>query len=433
MNQTEEWLRALDKKITHRTLLLKGRTMAQLEPWLPWLRSPIEVEGWLDPMDIQPTWRYLIEFLANSGPQSLLIPFGSDATVQWSPERIVVRAPHHSWIWSYVTDSWDPAAWPVEERVEWWEHGRLQQAARTEWGLFEQWQHPYGMEEWRIRVHRDFGSTLEVWWQQLAKHLGSRPVKVSWRKEQSDDPHKILGLPIRLASAGIQISGDEPGFWPAVLHWPEPRHLRAIMHWFSPQWNACWSTRVSLKRWKQGTRLEAQYTLNERPLTKDAVRIIRQEMHRFPIFHIHPVMTSESIHTAHGWAALVERSRASQWKERITYKLKSYSWPRPQFMHIPQRIRLSPSWAVDRLGSHPGMWTVKHQSLPLTVQIYWPRKNHAGNLTVTFRNQISASLHDLDPRSEIDRFSLNRRYWAAIIAYRILPLLEQLVSNTELS
>ncbi len=431
MKQTEEWLRILDKKVTHRTLVLQGKTMAQLEPWLPRLRSPIELEGWLDPMEVQLTWRYLIEFLVNSGPDSIMIPCGGDAAVQWVPGRIIVRAPHNSWIWSHVTDSWDPAAWPVKERVEWWEHGRLQQAARTQWGLFEQWQYPYAVEEWRIHVSRDFSSALEAWWQQLAKRLGNRPLKVTWKKEEAENPHKILGLPVRLTLVGIKISGDEHGFWSSVLHWPEPRQLRAVMHWFSPEWNKCWSTRVSLKRWKQGTRLEAQYTLNHRPLTKDAVRIMRHEMHHFPIFHLQPVMTSDIARTSQGWAGLVDRATASQWKEQVTNQLIAYSWPRPQFMRIPPRIRLGSSWIIDRLSSHPGIWSLKHRFLPLTVQIHWPRKNHPGNLTVTFRNQISANLHDLDPRSDIDRFSLNRRYWIAIIAYRILPLLEQLVLNPE--
>ncbi len=433
LEQTEEWLQNLNKDVTERTLFLRGKTLAQLEPWLPWLRSPVEMEGWLDPMEVQLTWRYLLEFLVDSGPDSIMIPCGGEAAVQWSSDKITVRAPHHSWLWSHVIDSWDPAAWPVEERVEWWEHGRLQQAARTHWGLFEQWQYPYGMEEWRIHVNHNFRAALRVWWQQLAKRLGSRTLKVSWRKESPDNPDRLLGLPVRTAFVGIQISGNEPEFWPAVLRWPEPRHLRAVMHWFSPAWNAWWATRVSLKRWKQGTRLEAQYTLSKRPLTKNAVRIIRQEMHHFPIFHLQPVMMADTVHIHHGWSALVERAEASQWKEQVTNHLNTYSWPRPQSKRIPRRIRLSSSWTVDRLSSHRGMWTIKHQTLPLTLQIYWPRRNHAGNLTVTFQNQVTASLYDLDPRSEIDRFSLNRRYWAAIVVYRILPMLEQLVLNPERS
>ncbi|OLZ09567.1 hypothetical protein [Sulfobacillus thermosulfidooxidans] len=431
VQQTEEWLRGLQKDITARTLLLKGKSLTQLEPWLPWSQSPLELEGWLNPMEVQLTWRYLLHFLVASGPDSLFIPCGGDAWIAWNPRTVIVRAPHNSWIWSHVIDSWDPAAWRTLDQIEWWEQGRLQQAARTDFGVFEQWQHPYGMEEWRINAADNHESILQLWWQQLANRLGTRPVKVSWRQEQLHNPNTILGLPVRLSWLGLKISGDQSQFWDGVSHWPEPRGLRATMQWSSPRWNAWWSTQVSLKRWKQGTRLEAHYTLNQRPLTRHAVKIMRQEMHHFPIFHLQSVMTPPVYSEQHTWMSLTERAQASRWKEMATENLKGYSWPRLPAMRIPRRIRLGSSWMIDKLSSHTGMWTIRHRSLPLAVQIHWPRKNHAGNLTVTFLNQISASLYDLDPRSDIDRFSLNRRYWASVIVHHILPVLERIFTSDD--
>lgn len=426
MQHTEEWLQTLNKDISERALVLRGKTLTQLEPWLPWLRAPVELEGWLNPMEVPLTWRYLLNFLVALGPDSILIPCGGDAAILWNSDSIVIRAPHQSWIWSRVIDSWDPAGWHIRERIEWWEHGRLQQAARMDWGLFEQWQHPYGTEEWRITVTADFRTTLMEWWQRLADRLGTHPLKVSWRQEHLRHPDNILGLPVRLSGLGVNICGDQSDFWSAVSHWPEPRGLRAFMQWSSPHWNSWWSTRVSLKRWKQGTKLEAHYTLNQRPLTWHAVKAMRHEMHHFPIFHLQSILDPDAVSDRHTWISLMERATASRWKEQAVQRMQAYPWPRLQSIQIPLRIRLGRLWVIDRLSSHPGIWTIRHRSLPVAIEVYWPKKNHAGNLTITFRNQISASLYDVDPRSDIDRFSLNRRYWATVIVHHVLPLLEGL-------
>jgi hypothetical protein len=425
VEQTEEWLQSLHKDVTTRSLILKGRSIAQLEPWLPWIRAPLEIEGWLNPMEVHLTWRYLLQFLVASGPDAIVIPCGGDAVVSWTPGAITIRAPHDTWVWAYAIDSWDPAGWAVTDRVEWWEHGRLQQAARTPWGLFEQWQYPYGMEEWRLIADAPFFGRILAWWEQLAERLGTRPVKVSWRQEPEHSPHSILGLPVRVNWFGLKISAEQPEFWSAVRTWPEPKGLRAEMQWWSPLWNEFWGTKVTLRRWRQSTRLEAQYTLLRGTLQKRAVKLIRQEMHRFPIFHMQAVIASQIRYDAQTWQGLEERAHASQIKEELIAQLRQYPWPVVANFDPAGRIRLPEGWMIDRLSSHKGVWTLRHQDRPVRVQVFWPRKQHAGNITVIVANQVNATLQDLDPHALIDRFSSNRRYWVHVVAKHLLPALVQ--------
>lgn len=425
VEQTEEWLQSLNKKVASRILSLGSKSMALLDPWIPLLRSPMEVVGWLDPMEVQLTWQYLLHFLAASGPDSIVIPFGGDAAVTWQPGSITIRALRDTWIWALAVDSWDPAGWHLTDRVEWWEHGRLQQAARTQWGLFEQWQHPYGMEEWRLSANPGTHGQLMGWWEQLAHRLGSRPLKVSWRQEHSHDPHNILGLPVRVTWLGLKISADQADFWTALPQWSEPFGLRAAMHWSSPHWNEFWGTNVTLKRWRQSTRLEAQYTLLKGSLHKNAIKMMRQEMHRFPIFRVQPVGAGHTPDNTHSWGSLVRRAGAAEFKENLAAKLTQYPWPTPRDFSAPARIRLPQGWVLDRLSSRPGVWSLRHRGLELAVQVFWPRAYHAGGVTVTIGSQVNASLFDLDPRARIDRFSPDRRYWAYVVAEHILPALSQ--------
>ncbi|AUW93754.1 hypothetical protein BXT84_07180 [Sulfobacillus thermotolerans] len=425
MERTEEWLQRLNRGVASRVLTLAGNSPTLLAPWTPWLRAPMEIVGWLNPMEVQLTWQYLLHFLAASGPDSVVIPCGGDAVVSWQPGTITIRAPHNTWVWALATDSWDPAGWHFHDRVEWWKHGRLQQAARTHWGIFEQWQHPYGIEEWRLRADSGAEEQLTVWWEKLANLLGSRPVKVSWRQEHSRNPHNILGLPVRVAWLGLKIAVDSDSLQQGVAQWPEPLGLRASMHWSSPQWNPFWSTRVVLKRWRQTTRLEAHYTLLKSPLHKSAVKTMRQEMHRFPIFRVQPVEARSVEDNPSSWLTLVNRARFAFFKEHLMTSLRSYPWPAVREVRLPTRIRLPLEWRLDRLGSRDGVWAIRHQRLPLVVMVHWPRPHHAGGVTVTIGGEVHASLSDLDPYTRIDRFAQDWRYWAYMLSQHLLPAIDR--------
>ncbi|MHB1610116.1 MAG: hypothetical protein ACYCT0_00325, partial [Sulfobacillus sp.] len=121
VRHTERWLRSLGKEVASRQLTLGARSLRQLNAWQGWQQGPLVLEGWFDPMSVELTWRYLIEFLADWGPHSIRIPCGGDAEVRWSPGHLTIRAPHLSWVWQKIEESWELSQWERQDLTEWHE------------------------------------------------------------------------------------------------------------------------------------------------------------------------------------------------------------------------------------------------------------------------------------------------------------------------
>ncbi|MCY0880595.1 MAG: hypothetical protein OWS74_01240 [Firmicutes bacterium] len=432
---TEQWLNSLHQRPLQRTLILETRSLKNLSPWLAASRDPIRLEGWIGTMETLLTWRYIHQFLGADKFIEFSISCGSDAFVSWSPSVIVVRAPRQSWIWDALETAWDPAAWPWQDHVEWDENDRLHQAHRLPWGAVMQRNVAYGIEEWVIAAatdNDDHEQQLRFWWQALAARLGTRPVKIRWVEEKIPSKDTILELPVRLSRVHATIRNLPWTRWQTLLQqWPEPDQIKTAMQWDFPEWNAHWTTRIILKKWRQSSRLQAEYHPigKEAPadVTPEAVRILRQEMHTIPIFQVQPVANAAPHQSV--WDHWAETADSHHQLNRLRRHLSAALWPKDQKEVLPVRIRFNAQyWQLLRLESFHGTWVLKHRAYDLRVLINWPQHSHPGALAVQWKN-ARIGLHQIDPHCRIDRYCHHWRYWADVVACHLLPDIEQFLQN----
>lgn len=418
---TENWLKSLGKSIERRDLVLRARGLSLLRPWTAWQTQPLTVEGWLYPMDIRLTWDYLLEFLTALGPDSIWIPCGGDSLITWHPRGMTIRAPRDSWIWALVEEVWDPASWHPLDEIEWWVEGCPQNARRFSWGFVESRVVANGWEEWRLVAEEDQSPVVATLWRQLVERLGSRPVRVRWRQERLGPEESLLGLPVRYTMVEMLIPGTDPAtFIRDLSNTHDLYGLRVWMQWLIPQWNRHWGTRVTLRKWKQSSRLEAHYW----PKTMDtsgAVRQMRREIRRLPILDMRPVLFE--VDSLDSWDALKRRGNEWHRLERLAAELTNVRWPH-KFSDYPDRIRVPEPWQWSFLESQRGTWVLSHPS-GLRIAITWPVRGHPGTLNIRLAHVLGLHLKDMDPWMTINRFNQDWRYWATLLTDYLIPRVEK--------
>lgn len=410
---TERWLESLSKEVSHRQLVLSARTWRHLAPWREWQRSALMLQGWLHPMEIQLTWKYLLNFLAEQGPDAVFIPCGGDAWVSWAPGEIVVRAPRESWIWAMVENAWDPASWQALDEIEWWMGGRPQHARRFSWGIAEYGTVAPGWEEWRLTGE---SLALSEKWRELAERLGARPVKVRWRQEHFGGQEKLLGLPIRVGHMELLARPMGPEHIRQLASGPEPVGVKARLEWSVPQWNPFWQAQITLRRWHQSARLDARFG----PTSGDtgaALREMRREIRKLPILSVSPLPAD--LPGGSAWSRLCYVARQHHRLESLTRTLSQRVWPamRPGC----GRIRLPQGdWRILPVESRSGLWVIG-RSDGLRIGCVLPHHEHPGNLFVRLPATQGVTLWELDPRHTVDRYQKDWRYWAALVVNHLVP------------
>lgn len=416
--RTEQWLGSLHKQVTHRTLWLHARTVDHLLPWLDLQRRPLTLEGWLLPMEVGATWRYLHDFLAGQGPDEMGIPCGGDSLVVWRPGHIALRAPRDSWVWVALDHVWPRAAGPCLDALAWHQDTRTHQGRRYAWGHVEQQIMANGWEERTVRAERGGEGTVENIWQHLLTRLGTRAVRIQWRQELPGPSVRLLGLPVRLSRVDLRVETDTPWDGRIAGTWPEPSGLKVRAEWEVPRWNAHWATRVRLRRFKDGSRLEAVY-VTEAHAAPEAQRLLCQERRRLPIF------TLETVHPSHPgrrWTDLERRASEAGRLDALARATRLVAWPRPAAVQYPRRLRPAwPGWRVSRLESTAGRWTWVHLPTDIRITIDLPQPGSPGNLNVALPGAPGLTMRDLDPEVKIDRFHSDWRYWVYLALEYLMP------------
>jgi hypothetical protein len=418
---TEEWLAAEGKLVADRRIVLRSRGLRSLEPWLSYQSQPLLIDAWLDPMEAAVTWQYLVEFLAELGPERVWIPCGEDAWVGWTPTQITLRAARASWLWAIVEDVWDPASWSPHDELEWWAEGRLQHAVKLDELISEQRSWMTGWDEWTL-IGDPEGSLVALW-VKLVQRLGARPVRVQWRQELPLAREQLLGIKARFVSCDLVVGQPAGGHWLSFLQTlPEPRHVRAQMSWMIPEWNADWSTVMTLRRVQRGSRLEATYSPRH-DLTPSSWKILQGERRRIPILQIRPLI--RATHGIERWASLCQEALSYQYRDKIVGQLVQRSWP-VLVGNAPRRLRLRPGWTLWRWASQPGLWVVRWQDI-IEVHVEWPTQAHPGNISIIVYGLAPIAMSDWVRSSRFDRVHSDWRYWAYWINEVLLPMLEDIV------
>ncbi|MDA8193194.1 MAG: hypothetical protein M0Z53_04225 [Thermaerobacter sp.] len=416
---TEYWLESLGKHVNERRLALVARSWGALRPWADWQRLPLRLEGWLDPMEIRLTSDYLSQFLTAEQPEMMMIPCGGDAWVQCSPHHISIRAPRNSWLWDAAKSAWDLSLAPTLDEVRWVSDGYPQQARRYSWGTAEYRQEGRGWREWRFTADADGWQELGHGWRSLARHLGSRPMRVTWRQEQYSGQDRLLGLPVRL----IHLELGTPSLTAAQLHelanGPEPRGVRAELSWLLPVWNAHWSSRIKLRRWLQSSRVEAHFDPTSLD-TQAALRQMRREIRQLPILDVNPLPLAHS--GVDTWAGLLWTALQHQRLTRLTEHLATSRWA--DGSGLSRRIRPQVSgWYVNRVESGHGTW-VYARGESLRLLLTFPHQHHPGNITLRLPGTAGVSLGDFDPGQGVNRYARDWHYWTALTVYGLVPRIE---------
>ena len=419
---TEEWLNREGRRVDVRRLTLRARGIRALEPWLNHQSRPLTIDAWLDPMETAVTWAYLVQFLAEMGPERIWVPCGDDAWVGWTGRQLIIRASRDSWLWALAEDVWDPASWSERTELEWWSEGRLQHAVRLPWGISEQRGWLTGWEEWTLSADR---SRLTPLWLKLAERLGSRPLRVKWQEERAPQRESLLGLKARYITCDLISQGLSPEWLDHLTHSAEPLHVRTQLMWSVPQWSEDWSTVMTLRRVQRGTRLETTYT-PRRGLGRDTWRSLQRERRQIPILQIRPLVLTPS--SQDRWPELEQEAARHQRLEQLAHHVASYDWPKPGVKQ-QQRIRLRPGWQIERWASQAGLWVLSHSG-GAQVHIEWPTEAHPGNIGITVRGAAPIPMSDWVRQSRFKRLTREKRYWALWIDQILMPALESFSRQT---
>lgn len=417
---TEAWLASEGKHVAERQLTMKARGVRALTPWLPFQSQPLAIDAWLDPMDIAVTWRYLVQFLAQMGPERVWIPCGDDSWVGWTGQQLTIRAARESWLWALVEDVWDPASWTSVEEREWWSEGRIQHARRLPWATSEQRSWMTGWEEWTLS--REPGTNdavaLTKLWSGLAERLGARPIRVKWLQEQASDEEKILGIRARYVSCDLIVQGDDRHWLDGLDATPEPFRIRTQATWRVPNWSEGWSTTMTLRRVQRGSRLEATYS-PDGPLSPRGWRALQRERRQIPILQMRPL--SSEMASPSRWQALADEAQSHHDREQLSGFLQSCAWPK--LTDPVSRLRLSDRWTIWRWGSQTGLWVLRSTS-GLEVHIEWPTTTHPGHLGVSVAGAPPIAMSEWVRQSGFKRLSHDTRYWGNWVVRVLLPMLE---------
>ncbi|MCY0879834.1 MAG: hypothetical protein OWU84_12965 [Firmicutes bacterium] len=417
---TEEWLAAEGKTVTERRVVLRARGLRALDPWLPYQSQPLTIDAWLDPMETAVTWQYLVEFLAEFGPERIWVPCGEDAWVGWTAQEISVRAARASWLWALVEDVWDPASWSPDAELEWWADGRLQHAVRVGPIISEQRSWMTGWDEWTL-VSESRHALLPLWLK-LVQRLGARPLRVQWRQELPVHGEHLLGIPARFVSCDLVVGHPRQGSWRQLLRvLPEPRHVRAHMSWVIPVWNQDWATVMTLRRVQRGSRLEATYTPRG-ALSVASWRVLQGDRRRIPILQIRPLVRPPA--GPKRWAGLEKEAQSFHDRDDLLRCLVEAPWPVLQ-EPVPRRLRLRAGWTLWRWASQPGLWVVRWGE-SIEVHVEWPTHAHPGNIGIVVNGLAPIAMSDWVRVSRFERFTADWRYWAHWINAILLPLLERI-------
>ncbi len=423
VRHTERWLRSLGKEVASRQLTLGARSLRQLNAWQGWQQGPLVLEGWFDPMSVELTWRYLIEFLADWGPHSIRIPCGGDAEVRWSQRHLTIRAPHLSWVWQKIEESWELSQWERQDLTEWHETAHPYRAWRMPWGYVQQSSPSTYWNEWDFYADAGFEPMIGKLWSALAVRLGSRSMRVLWHQETLPRSELLLGLPIHLIQAGMSIVNPPSLFWESsVLRVPALRGLRCNMSWEVPDWSPYWANTVFLRRWRQATRLEAHYRARlGQNWDMSAHRSLRHERRSVPVF---AWTATQSPGTGGSWEHLQQRAADHGRLDALAKSLSVRKWPGAPTMW-PVRLRYSRSqWHIEMLQSDTGKWVISHRQGPQIV-IGWPRHSHPGWLLVKWPDTLGSGLEVLDPEQHLDTTNTDWRYWAWLVTEHLMPDIER--------
>lgn len=429
IQQTDDWLAALGKEVTGRRLTIRSRSLRQLTPWEAAINQPLKLEGWLTPMSVDLTWRYLVEFLVQQGPDHLLIPVEGDAHVAWDGRLLTIQAPRHSWLWRTIEEVWNPFAWSPTATEEWWEGHEPFFAQRYGWGFMSQTTPRPLWEEWQLGADQGHECLLQALFTSLLTRLGARRVRVRWHQETFPHAELLLGLPIRLREITLDIVD------PQLLLPPHRRlgmtGLKSYMAWEIPRWNSQFSNTLILRRWRHDSRLEAHYrVVNPISGHEASHRAFRQERHMLPIFRWYPVQKTP---LSRSWHDTVERARAHQRLDQLASFLSSRPWPTPRGSEeIPSRLRFDHTlWRQDPIRSQPGTWVYTHRAGPEVV-VSWPKHEHPGHLAIQWTGSAtSQGLEVIDPTRTIATQTKNWRYWAWLMTQHVMPLIEEWVRNQD--
>lgn len=427
IQQTDDWLTTLGKEVTGRRLTIRARSLRQVSPWVPEINQPLRLEGWLTPMSVDLTWRYLVKFLVEQGPDHLLIPLEGDAHVGWDGHLLTIQAPRQSWIWRTIEELWDPFSWSPIDMEEWWEGHAPYLAQRYGWGFMSQTTPRPFWEEWQLGANRGHEGVLQNLFTTLVAQMGARRVRVRWHQETLPQAELLLGLPIRLREITMDIVNPRPVLW--QRHRIGLAGLKSHMAWEIPHWNKQFANTLILRRWRHDSRLEAHYRLTN-PIAghEDSLRAFRQERHVLPIFRWYPVQKTL---ISHSWQGTVERARTYQRLDQLATYLSARPWPVLRLNEkFPARLRFDHSvWHQDPIRSQPGTWVYVHRAGPEII-LAWPQHEHPGHIAIQWSGSLSAQgLEILDPLRTVASATKNWRYWAWLVTAHVMPTIEEWVRD----
>ncbi len=416
---TEDWLAQEGKQVENRRVTIRARGVRALEPWLLFQTQPLTIDAWLDPMEATITWAYLVQFLAEIGPDRIWIPCGADSWVGWEPERLTIHAPSQSWLWTLTEEIWDPAGWEDREELEWWSDGRPQNAVKLSWGILQHRSWNTGWEEWRLSSDRTHLTPL---WIKLAGQLGSRSCRVRWRQESPSSGETLLGLRCRYVTCDLTTTGERGVKWlNRLTASPEPIRVRAQAEWSIPRWTEDWATTMTLRRVQRGTRLESTYT-PRRPMGPESWLSLRRDRRQVPILQIRPLILMS--HEMAEWDQLEQEALSHQHQEQFLTYLKTAAWPEGDFLAPARRVRLAQGWTIKRWASQPGLWVLGYGDT-LEVQVEWPTPAHPGNIAIGITGAAPLPMNSWAGISHFKRLNRDRHYWSRWIAEVLLPILER--------
>lgn len=427
---TEEWLVGLGKEATGRTLTVAGHNLRQLESWWGWQQRPAVLEGWIDLMSVEFTWRYLEAFLVDIGPRQIHVPCGGESEVQWSPGHLVVRAPEMSWLWPRLREVWARYGLVARESLDWQALSRAYRATRLPYGYILETQPRSCWNEWHLTVEPGQDDTaLNRVWADLVQRLGVRSLRVRWYQEMLPRTESLLGLPVRMVQARLTVTNPPSLLWDSKsLQRPSLRGLRCHLSWEVPEWSRHLSNTVVLRRWRQGTRLEAHFRPRTAEWEPAAYRALRRERRQLPVFAWAVSPGHDDLPT---WESLQHQAHDHQQLARLAEFLNSLGDPGlPDIW--PPRIRYRREiWKVDSLASVPGQWTISHGLGPKIV-VSWPRHNHVGWLSLKWGSSTGVAL--VAPLGGDAQDSLNQwRYWAWVITMHLMPQIENWLEDNSIS
>ncbi len=425
---TEEWLAGLGKQATGRRLTIVGHNLRQLESWWGWQQKPLVLDGWIDLMSVEVTWRYLVAFLADVGPLQVHIPCGGESEVSWSPGHLVIRAPDMSWLWSRLREVWIKHGFVSRESLDWQALSRIHRATRLPYGYVLESQPRSCWNEWSLTVEPgQDDEALNRVWANLIQRLGVRSLRIRWHQETPPRNESLMGLPIRLVQVRLTVTNPPSLLWETnSLQHPSLRGLRCLLSWELPEWSRHLSNTVVLRRWRQGTRLEAHFRPRTTEWEPAAHRALRRERRQLPVFAWAVSPGPTELPT---WRDLQQQAHDHQQLARLAEFLNTL--PNPQLPNVwPSRIRYRREiWKVDALTSIPGQWTISHGLGPKIV-VSWPRYHHVGWLSLKWGSSTGLALVAAPGEGAQTRLS-QWRYWGWFITRHLMPKIENWLEDNQ--